>query len=279
MSERDAGAPKRVLITGAAKGIGEALTRLCVEAGHEVVATDVDVPGIRLLQRAQPNIETAVLDVRDRDAWEQLASKLESHGDPIDVLVNNAGVCAPGPCDRVSDEDDRLTIDVNLVGVINGVKTFLPRFLDRGHGHVINVASMAAFAPAPDLATYCATKHAVRAYTHSCALDHRHTAVHFTLACPSAVETPMLQSMRKKRAGAVVFTETPMPPERFAAAIIEAIRSPKREVLVPSGRGRVIRLLGLFPGLISRGMDGAERRGLAAIVSRAHPNDDAQNHR
>ena len=56
-------------------------------------------------------------------------------------------------------------MEVNLIGVINGVRTFLPRFLERGRGHVINVASMAAFAPVPDLATYCATKHAVRALT------------------------------------------------------------------------------------------------------------------
>ncbi len=224
-------------------------------------------------------MQTAVLDVRDREAWEDLASKLDSPSKPIEVLINNAGVCNPGSCERVSDEDDRLTIDVNLIGVINGVRTFLPRFLARDRGHVINVASMAAFAPAPELATYCATKHAVRAYTHSCALDHRHTSVHFTLACPSAVETPMLQRMREKRAGAVVFTETPMPPERFAAAIVRAIRAPRREVLVPSGRGRMIRLLGLFPGLISSGMDGAERRGLAAIVSRERRSDDARTHR
>ena len=75
----------------------------------------------------------------------------------------------------------------------------------------------------------------------------------------------MLQGMRKKRAGAVVFTEKPMPPERFARAVVDAIRSPKREVLVPSARGKVIRFLGLFPGLLSRGMDDAERRGLEAL--------------
>jgi short-subunit dehydrogenase len=124
---------------------------------------------------------------------------------------------------------------------------------------------MAAFAPAPDLAAYCATKHAVRAYTHSCALDHRHAPIHWTLACPSAVETPMLQSMRQRRAGFVVFTETPMPPERIAAAIVEAIRAPRREVFVPNARGKLLRFIGLFPGLLARGMDDAERRGLQAL--------------
>lgn len=256
---------KRVLITGAAKGIGAAMARLCAAAGYRVVAVDVDEERLLELRGEVPQIETDVLDVRDLAGWERMASRVESRGGPIDVLINNAGVCLPGPCDEVSAEDDRLTVEVNLLGVMNGVRTFLPRFLARGRGHVINVASMAAFAPAPDLAAYCATKHAVRAYTHSCALDHRHAPVHWTLACPSAVETPMLEGMRKKRAGAVVFTEKPMRPERFATAILDAIRAPKREVLVPSARGKVIRLLGLFPGLLARGMDDAVRKGLAAL--------------
>ena len=256
---------KRVLVTGAAKGIGAAIAKLCVEAGHAVIAVDIDEGGLAELRGSLPGIDTALLDVRDLAGWERVAASLESQGGPIDVLINNAGVCLPGRCDQLSPEDDRLTVEVNLIGVINGVRTFLPRFLERGRGHVINVASMAAFAPAPDLATYCATKHAVRAYTHSCALDHRHSPVHWTLACPSAVETPMLQGMRDKRAAAVVFTEKPMPPERFARAIVEAIHSPKREVLVPSVRGKIIRLLGLFPGLLSRGMDDAVRKGLAAL--------------
>jgi short-subunit dehydrogenase len=255
----------RVLVTGAAKGIGEAVARLCVDAGHQVVAVDIDAHGLSRLREGLPGIQTAILDVRDLAAWERVAADIEAQGGPIDVLINNAGVCLPGPCNRVSAEDDRTTVEVNLLGVIHGVRTFLPRFLERSRGHVINVASMAAFAPAPDLATYCATKHAVRAYTHSCALDHRHAPIHWTLACPSAVETPMLQAMRKRRAGVVVFTEKPMPPERFARAIVNAIRSPRREILVPNVRGQLIRFLGLFPGLLSRGMDDAERRGLGAL--------------
>lgn len=256
---------KRVFVTGAAKGIGAAIARACVQAGHDVLASDIDEDALLGLRTSLQTIQTTPLDVRDLAAWEAVAARAELEGGPIDVLINNAGVCLPGPCDRVSAADDRLTVEVNLLGVMNGVRAFLPRFLERGRGHVINVASMAAFAPAPDLASYCATKHAVRAYTHSCALDHRHAPVHWTLACPSAVETPMLQSMREKRAGAVVFTEKPMPPERFARAVVDAIRSPKREVLVPRGRGRLIRLIGLFPDLLARGMDDAERKGLATL--------------
>lgn len=257
--------PKRVLVTGAAKGIGAAIARLCVEAGHQVVAVDIDREALFRLREGLPGIEAKVLDVRNLDNWSKVVEEAEAQGGPIDVLVNNAGVCVPAPCEQMTVEDDRLTVDVNLFGVMNGVRTLLPRFLARQRGHVINVASMAAFAPAPELATYCATKHAVRAYTHSCALDHRHTPIHWTLACPSAVETPMLEGMRKRRAGVVVFTEKPMPPERFAAAVVGAIREPRSEVLVPKLRGKLIRFMGLFPSLISKGMDDAERRGREAL--------------
>jgi NADP-dependent 3-hydroxy acid dehydrogenase YdfG len=262
-SQTDSGA-KRVLVTGAAKGIGAAIARLCVDAGHRVVAVDIDREGLSRLREELPGIEIAVLDVRDLAAWEQVVGSTETQEGPIDVLINNAG-CLPGACDQVSAEDDRLTVEVNLIGVMNGVRTLLPRFLARGRGHVINVASLAAFAPAPGLATYAATKHAVRAYTHSCALDHRHAPIDWTVAYPSAVETPMLQGMRRRRAGVVVFTEKPMPPEKIAGAIVDVIRTPRREVLVPNARGKLIRFIGLFPGLLSRGMDDAERRGLETL--------------
>lgn len=256
---------KRVLVTGAANGIGAAIARLCLEAGHRVVAVDVDEVGLSKLGQALPGIDTAILDVRDLAAWTRVIEDLETRGGPLDVLINNAGVCLPGACDQVSAEEDRLTVEVNLLGVMNGVRAVLPRFLTRKRGHVINIASMAAFAPAPELASYCATKHAVRAYTHACALDHRHAPIHWTLACPSAVETPMLEGMRKKRAGVVVFTEKPMAPEKFAAAVVEAIRKPQPEVLVPSGRGKLLRFIGLFPWVVARGMDDAERRGRKAL--------------
>jgi hypothetical protein len=75
----------------------------------------------------------------------------------------------------------------------------------------------------------------------------------------------MLESMRRRRAGVVVFTEKPIPPEIVAGAIVDAIREPRSEILVPNARGKLIRFIGLFPGLLSRGMDSAERRGRQAL--------------
>ena len=138
-------ASKRILVTGAGKGIGAAIARLCVEAGHRVIAVDIDIEALSRLREGLPCIETAVLDVRDLAAWKKVVVDAEKQGGPIDVLINNAGICLPGPCDQVSAEDDRLTVEVNLIGVMNGVRTLLPRFLARQRGHVINVASTLEF--------------------------------------------------------------------------------------------------------------------------------------
>ena len=196
MDESTSKARQRVLVTGAAHGIGAATATACIRVGHRVVATDVDESALSQIRESNPGVQAAVLDVRDLEEWSRVVAEAEELGGPIDVLINNAGVCIPGRCDAVSADDDRRTVEVNLLGAMNGVRTLLPRFLERNRGHVINVASMAAFSPAPDLATYCATKHAVRAYTHSCALDHRHSDIDWTVVCPSAVETPMLDGMR-----------------------------------------------------------------------------------
>lgn len=257
--------PKRVWVTGAAKGIGAAIVREALQRGHHVHATDVDEDGLRSLHAAHPQITTRPLDVRDLDAWTRMTAELERSGARVDVLINNAGVCRAGRVDSLSAEDERLTIEVNLFGVMNGVRALLPIFQARGAGHFINVASMAAFAPTPELAAYCASKHAVRAYTHSCAIEHRRSNIAWTVACPSAVETPMLQEMRERRAGLLVFTERAMRPDVFARAVVDTIHKPAREVLVPKAKGRLLRFLGLFPALISRGADGAERQGAAAI--------------
>ena len=265
MSDSSSGVRTRVLVTGAAHGIGAAIVAACIDAGYQVTATDVDEPGLVALREANPGVQTAVLDVRDLAAWERVVAEAEAVGGPIGILINNAGVCLPGRCDTVSADEDRLTVEVNLLGMMNGVRTLLPRFVARNAGHVINIASMAAFSPAPALATYCATKHAVRAYTHSCALDHRHSSLEWTVVCPSAVTTPMLESMRKKRAGVVVFSEKAMSPRRVAHTVVDAIKHPKREVLVTNPGGALLRLVGLFPGLIARGMDGAEKRGREAL--------------
>ena len=258
-----------IFVTGAATGIGAAIVRQCVARGDRVIAADINMTELNKLGRELgDSVRATQLDVRDPARWERAFESSEKSFGPIDVLVNNAGVCLPGRCDEVSVEDERMTIDVNLMGVMHGVRAAIPRFLARRSGHIINVASMAAFAPVPELASYSASKHAVRAYTHACAIDHRHSPLHFTLVYPSAVQTPMLDGMRQKEKGVLVFNERAMPPSKIAEAVLSAIDNPRREVCVPEGLGRALRVAGLFPGLLSRTADGAEKRARKLMKKR-----------
>ncbi len=117
------------------------------------------------------------LDVTDRDSFSDFLDAVERQLGPIDVLVNNAGIM---PVGRIVDEPDAVTrriLDINVFGVILGSKLAAQRMVPRGSGHVINVASLAGELYAAGLATYCASKHAVVAFTDSARLEYRPAGV------------------------------------------------------------------------------------------------------
>jgi NADP-dependent 3-hydroxy acid dehydrogenase YdfG len=261
---------RRIMVTGAAKGIGEAIVRACVEQGWEVLATDVDVTALQTLEDERPNVTPVALDVRSPERWEQVVASFEASSGPLHALVNNAGICPAGRSEALSLSDERDAIEVNLMGVIHGVRTLRPRFLERRSGHIVTIASMAAFAPSPELAAYCASKHAVRAYSHSCALEDRHSPIRYTVVYPGLVETPMVRKIRRDRAASVIFSERPMSPVAVARAVTEALERGPAEVFLPDLRGRALRFFGLLPGLLRRGMDAAEQRGRSNFDEEPH---------
>ena len=153
-------------------------------------------------------------------------------------------------------------IEVNLVGVIHGIQTLVPRFLDQGHGHVVNLGSFAAFVPSPELGGYCATKHAIRAFSHSCALELADTSVGLTLVCPSSVETPMIEELSRDDSAASVFASHPMPARKVAEAIIRAAVDKPYEILLPRYQGFFLRFCGLFPGMLRGSLSRGRKKGL-----------------
>jgi len=253
------------LVTGAARGIGRAIVDAAVARGDVVAACDRDEVALADAFALVPSVLRFVLDVRDERAWSDVVARIERDRGPIDVLVNNAGICHPGRFDTIPMSAERDVIDVNLVGTMLGMRAVMPAFVARDRGHVVNVASMAAFLPSAELASYSATKHAVRAYTHACAMDLRHTGIHFTVVCPRATETPMLAAMRAERAGSVVFAERPLRADEVANAVLGAVDEPRDEVLVPEWPNRALRFFGLFPATLRRGMDRAIAEGRAAL--------------
>ncbi|MFM7065796.1 MAG: SDR family NAD(P)-dependent oxidoreductase [Gammaproteobacteria bacterium] len=190
-------AGQTALVTGAGSGIGRALALAFRAAGLNVVATDVNAAALEALSAETvadgvlASFHTTLLDVRDAAAVEALAAGLEASGG-IDVLCNNAGVLVPRPLWEHGDAEWRWLFDVNVHGVMNGIRAFVPRLLASGRpAHIVNTCSMGGFLASPMLGAYGATKFAVRALTESLHYDLRlrQSKIGVSLLAPGAVKT------------------------------------------------------------------------------------------
>ena len=179
-----------VVITGAARGIGLATAKEFVAAGARVALGDLDEA---LAKEAAAELGAKAsghrLDVTDKASFAAfLAAAEQQHGRPVDVLVNNAGVMPNGAFLDQEDRIDRLTMDVNVYGVIHGMRLALPGMIERGHGHVVNVASLAGKFPIKGLAVYNASKYAVVGLTAATRLEPEGTGVSLTRRAPERRE-------------------------------------------------------------------------------------------
>lgn len=145
---------------------------------------------VAAIRAAGGSADFAALDVSNPSAADALAARLG----PIDILVNNAGIGHVGNLLGTSAADLDKLHAVNVRGVFNLCKAFVPAMLERGSGSVINLASIGGVVAVRDRLAYTVTKHAVVGLTKSLALDHSHTGVRFNAICPGRVETPFVKS-------------------------------------------------------------------------------------
>ncbi len=257
------------MITGAAKGIGAATAETIIEQGGRVVVCDIDESSNReLAERLGDACLPIYLDVTDPEAWKRAADTAWQMFGKVNVLVNNAGVALGGLSYEIKPSEHRSVVDVNLLGPIYGMYTLIPRFLEQGFGHVVNVGSFGAFSPMFGLGIYSATKHGLRAFTHSADIELADTPVGVSLVCPSAVETPMFQDLGKNDNALIVFNESPMPASKMAEAIIRAVEKKRHEILLPPLKGAILRIVGLFPEILKKSMPAALERGKLTLERR-----------
>lgn len=189
--------PAWVLVTGASSGIGEALARRFARAGHPLVLVARSADKLAALAgslSAEHGVKVQVqpADLAQPDAAPALARALKRRRLAIDVLVNNAGVLELGDFVAMGAEPQRRVIDLNVAGLTAMLSAFLPEMVRRGHGRVLNVASIAAFQPVPRLATYAASKAYVLSLTESLAEELAGSGVSITALCPGVTATPMM---------------------------------------------------------------------------------------
>jgi 3-oxoacyl-[acyl-carrier protein] reductase len=241
------------LVTGCASGIGLDLADALVHCGASVTATDVNLDGLTAVaqERGWPEERVLVrrLDVTDPGQWQAAVDAALERFGAIDVLVNVAGVLTPGWIHEIDVRAIALQIEVNFKGVAFGMRTVAPTLVERGSGHIINVASMAALAPIEGIAVYSATKYAVRGLSLAAAQELRRKGVDVTLVCPDAVRTPMLDLQRDRDEAAMTFSgPRELEPSEVTAAILAALRRRPLEVWLPRTRGWLARFADLFPG-------------------------------
>ena len=238
-----------IAITGGARGIGLATAKAFHARGARVAIGDLDADLARaaaaeLGERASGHR----LDVVDKASFAAFLADAEAtHGRPLDILGNNAGIMPNGAFLEQDDKVDRLTVDINVFGVINGMKLAVPGMVERGRGHVVNVASLAGKFPLQGLAVYNASKFAVVGMSAAVRLELQNTGVSVTTVLPSAVRTELSSGIDLGALPAV-------DPEDIAAAVLKSVGSRAAEIAVPSYVGTATKLAPLLPEPVMRGI-------------------------
>ncbi len=244
-------AGQNAAITGAARGIGRATAQAFLAAGLRVAIGDVDFAAAQqTAEELGPRAVALPLDVTDRDSFAAFLDAAEEQLGPLDVLVNNAGIM---PVGRFIDEDDltaRRTIDIDLHGVIFGMKLALARMLPRDRGHIVNIASQAGKFGIAGIATYSATKHAVVGLSESVRAELRlmGAKIDVSYVMPYIVNTELGVGLGQARGFHNV------EPTEVADGIVDALRHGTVEVWVPKATKRTYQLATLMPRPVAEGV-------------------------
>ena len=185
---------KTVLITGATSGIGLGCARKFAENGDRLILTGRNTEKLEAirqeLQAKGTEVLTLAFDVRDRDAARQAIENLPEAWQQIDVLINNAGLALGLEPEYEGNLDEWETmIETNIMGLLTMTRLIVPRMVERGKGHIINVGSVAGDAAYAGGNVYCATKAAVKALSDGLRIDVANTAIRVTNLKPGLVET------------------------------------------------------------------------------------------
>ena len=228
-----------VAITGGAQGIGRATAEAFAARGAKVAIGDLD---LELATEAAEAVGGTAhrLDVSDRESFRVFLDEASTaHGD-LAVLVNNAGVMPNGGFLELDESMDRLTMEVNVFGVVHGMRLALPGMLERGRGHIVNVASLAGKFPVPGLAMYNASKYAVVGLTAATRREYAARGVSLTAVLPSAVDTALASGLDMRPIPKVQATD-------IADAVVRSVASRKAEIAVPGYVGGLAAAAAITP--------------------------------
>ncbi|MBS9372013.1 SDR family oxidoreductase [Rhodococcus sp. B50] len=241
---------KRVVITGGARGIGQATAEALVAAGARVAIGDIDKDLVqdtaaRIGARFGTTVLGLPLDVTDRSSFDEFLSLSHMEFGGIDVLVNNAGIMPTGAFLEETDTVTDRQIDVNVRGVILGSKLAAARFTEQGYGHIVNLGSVVGIEGAPGLAVYSATKHAVIGLGAVLRQELASSNVVVSTIAPGFVRTELIAGLKPN---ALIEKLAMVGPEEVAAAIVQVIATGRPGLrYVPRTAGAILGALKLVP--------------------------------
>ncbi|MFA4969513.1 MAG: SDR family oxidoreductase [Sulfuritalea sp.] len=186
------------IVTGGASGIGQSIARALAARGARVAIADIDTAGAEAeaaaLRAKGCEAVAETVDVADTGAVEQLVARVARRWGRVDFLFNNAGVIYVGELLDMNEAAWQRCIDINLWGVINGVRAAYPRMVQQRSGCIVNTASIAGLGPSPGFTIYAAAKHAVVGLSRSLRGEARKYGVQVNVLCPGFVDTPMVRN-------------------------------------------------------------------------------------
>jgi NAD(P)-dependent dehydrogenase (short-subunit alcohol dehydrogenase family) len=263
---------KVAIVTGGASGIGRGIVLCLAERGARVVIADINESGadsvLKEVERAGGRAQTATVDVRSRSSVEALVNDISEEHGRLDFMFNNAGVCVVGDASKLDDAQWDQMVDVNIRGVLHGTTVAYARMAAQGHGHIVNTGSIAGLVPAPTLAGYAMSKHAVVGLSTSLRIEAARKGVNVSVVCPGVIDTPMLHetvetigSDQDEATRAVL--GSPYPAERCARDLLEGVAR-NDAVIIVTGMAKTISAMHRAAPAVVRGLIGvALRRRMA----------------
>ncbi|GMS85074.1 hypothetical protein PENTCL1PPCAC_7249, partial [Pristionchus entomophagus] len=224
------------LITGAGSGIGRLMAIEFAKLGCTMVLWDINTAGNEetkaMLAKTGATVHAYTVDLSKREQINETAGKVVKDVGPVDILINNAGVVTGKNLIESPDEWIERTMAVNANACLFTAKNFLKSMIDRNHGHIVTIASVAGKFGGSGMVDYCASKHAAVGFHESLSAELRHLkvdGVKMTVVCPYLILTGMFNGFENKAPGLISNLE----PEYVVDCVMEAVLTNKEELIMP----------------------------------------------
>ncbi|MFD2229591.1 SDR family oxidoreductase [Alkalimarinus sediminis] len=242
-----------IWLTGCASGVGLHLTGAFLKRGYRVVASDINIGELERLANHHnwdsQRVLVCHLDITSLESWESAYQQTISQWGRVDRLLNIAGYLKPGFIHETSKDEIDRHIDINVKGLIIGSQLLARHMVKSGHGHIINIASLAGVAPIPGISLYSTSKFAVRGFSLALAQELKEHNVKVTVICPDAIQTPMLDLQEDYDEAVLTFSgPEPLTVDDIEQSVFnDVIPNAPLEISLPKSRGVLAKLGNAFP--------------------------------